>query len=531
MQARDLNAIAAEMLRRKRARESLVGFSQAITIPGSPLPTFDEDDPDSWVFAPIEERVASHHVLLMNEVERCVRTHGGRLMIFLPPGSAKSTYACAVAPPWIMGAFPGVQILMVSASLTPIIRASKKARQIVKSREYRNLWSKPVGLMHGSRSAEEWETDNGSRLFASGMLGDIIGSRADVTIIDDPVKGREAADSEAQRRAVLQCYQDDVLTRRKPGNSLILIQTRWHLDDLAGSILPEDYDGRSGDVLCRDGKVWRVLCIPAEAERDDDPLGRKKGEMLWKEWFDEDHWSTFRKVFRTWNALFQQRPQPDSGGQFQEDWFHRFTLAELPKDIERFATGDYAVTKKMVDTKPDYTAIGCWAIDSAGDLWLYDGHYGQESTDVTSAKALDLMDRDEIAEHVAESGVIRRAMEPTFKKAMEERNSFHTMTYLATSNDKVALAQPFRARANQRKVHIIKGPFGDWVIGQLKAFPFGTIDDGVDMCSLAGRAMDKWYNPEESKPAAKKPAPKPGTMEYLEYEDQSARREREGFME
>ena len=89
---------AQELLRRRRARESLAAFSQAITIPGAPV----SDDPAEWLFKPIETSVAKHHMLMLEEIQRCIEADGGRLMIFAPPGSAKSSYASVVTPPWAM---------------------------------------------------------------------------------------------------------------------------------------------------------------------------------------------------------------------------------------------------------------------------------------------------------------------------------------------------------------------------------------------------------------------------------------------
>lgn len=77
-----------------------------------------------------------------------------------------------------------------------------------------------------------------------------------------------------------EAYKSDLRTRLKPGGSVVLIMTRWHEDDLAGRILPENYDGESGWITARDGEKWYVLSLQAECERDDDPLGREAGELL-----------------------------------------------------------------------------------------------------------------------------------------------------------------------------------------------------------------------------------------------------------
>ena len=54
-------AISLELLQRRHGRRSLIGYANAIDIPGKPI---DESvDPDQWVFSPVETSVASHHAL------------------------------------------------------------------------------------------------------------------------------------------------------------------------------------------------------------------------------------------------------------------------------------------------------------------------------------------------------------------------------------------------------------------------------------------------------------------------------------
>lgn len=346
---------AQELLRRRRARESLTDYSRAISIPGVPM----NDDPDGWVFKPIESDIALHHVLTMNAIQRCIQKPYGRLMLLEPPGSAKSTYASVVAPTWamgnpeVMGKPGGIDVLMTSYAAQPIERHSKRGRQIVASDEYSSIFG--TSLVLGSKAANQWALTNGSNLFAAGLMGGITSNRCDLGIIDDPVAGRAEAASPTIRKNTKQAYEDDFLTRLKPGAPIILIQTRWDPEDLAGSILPEDYSGQSGPIKCRDGQVWDVLCIQAKCERMDDPLGRKVGDYLWPEWFGAEHWAIYEKNSRTWEALFQQRPRPPEG-----TYFHLQTMlkdgepVECPKPIDTV----YAVIDTAVKTGKTNDGVG-----------------------------------------------------------------------------------------------------------------------------------------------------------------------------
>jgi len=312
-------AAARELLRRRRGRDSLIGYANAIEIPGKPA----DDDPEAWLFKPVEQGLASHHLLILRVIERAAMRRYGRFMLFLPPGSAKSTMASVVAPTYFMGKHPGTKIILASYGSDLARKHGRKARQIVRSAGYSSLFG--ATLSSDSSAANEWALTNGSEYLAAGLLAGLTGNRAHGALIDDPIKGREQADSPTIRDKTWDAYVDDLSTRLIPGGWLGIIQTRWHEDDLAGRLLPKDYAGQSGMIRCRDGRDWEVVNLPAECERSDDPLGRKLGEMLWPEWFDDSHWAPFRRQARTWAALFQQRPRPDEGGIFKEAWTrHRY---------------------------------------------------------------------------------------------------------------------------------------------------------------------------------------------------------------
>lgn len=307
-------AAARELIRRRRGRESLVGYANAIEIPGKPA----VDDPEAWLFKPVETAVAAHHLLLLEAIERTAARRHGRLMVFMPPGSAKSTYCSVVAPSYLMGKRPDLRIILASYGSDLARRHGRRARQVAMSRGFGSLFGCTISPR--TSAADEWALTNGSEYLAGGILSGITGNRAHGLFIDDPVKGREQADSPTIRAKTWDAYNDDLLTRLIPGGFVVLVQTRWHEDDLAGRLLPKGYSGQSGLIRCTDGKDWEVINLPAQCERDDDPLGRRIGEMLWREWFDDEHWAPFRRQSRTWAALFQQRPRPDEGGIFKEAW-------------------------------------------------------------------------------------------------------------------------------------------------------------------------------------------------------------------
>ena len=161
----------------------------------------------------------------------------------MPPGSAKSTYASIRFPAYYLGRLPEKSIIATSYGDTLATSFGRKVRNLVATREYGVLFE-DVTLSEDSRAKGEWETSSGGSYFAAGVGSGITGRRGDLGLIDDPVKGRQEADSETVRQSVWDWFKSDFLTRLKPGAAQIIIQTRWHEDDLSGRLLPGGVGGR-----------------------------------------------------------------------------------------------------------------------------------------------------------------------------------------------------------------------------------------------------------------------------------------------
>lgn len=521
---------AAELLRRKRARDSLVAYAQAVEIPGVPI----SDDPDEWLFKPVESGVAAHHVLICNKLQECVEKPGGRLMLFCPPGSAKSSYASVVLPAWCMSKWSGFKVVMTSYSDVPALRCSRRTRQLVSSPQSRSIWPDTPSLLKGSGEVKEWTLTNDSTALWSGLTSGVTSARADLIIIDDPVGSREDADSEPMRRKTLQAYEDDLLTRIKPGASVVIMQTRWHKDDLAGSILPEDYDGESGDILCRDGQVWTVVCLPAKAERTDDPLGRKLGEYLWPEWFTLAHWKVFEGKPRTWNALYQQRPTSGSGGLFEIGHEQRYT--KTPRGATWLQSTDFAYTKLALNTHPDFTENVVAGVTTEDDgkkhLWLEAGYSDQNPLNITTAKCVAFKKSYDLIDWLIERPS-KAYVEPYIEQEMADQDLAIPVTWMPGGQDKIAKAAAFRALWQAGRVHVKAGPWGNALVAQLLEFPFGRYDDKVDACGQLGRYIDQLTGGERKDGKKKvKRGPKaftPAWVEMADREDEAAAQRRREY--
>lgn len=272
------------------------------------------EDLYSWdveALKPLGFKPAAHHRLLIKYLEKVANGEITRLMITMPPGSSKSTYASHLFPVWLFENNPNLRIIGASHTISLALAFSAKIQEYITEN--------PDVLTYRLRTEQKqhWTTTNGGSYLAAGVGTAIPGYRADVGIIDDPVRGREAADSATDRETVWRWYLGSFERRLVPGAAVIVILTRWHEDDLAGRLLTTYGDATNGGQ-------WTVLSLPAEAEAGD-LLGRAPGEWLWG---DDDYGygsdlplikASLEKAgaTREWVSQFQQRPRPVDGSIFK----------------------------------------------------------------------------------------------------------------------------------------------------------------------------------------------------------------------
>lgn len=359
--AAELVAIEEEMLRRAIMAHPR-NFVRRVKLPS--VPALDTED---GAYPLLCEYVApaEHHDLIIDALYSATRGGCPNVMLFLPPGSAKSTYSNAFIA-WFLAARPGSAAIHVTYATPLAEKMARRIRAVCASPEYAALTT--TGLTEGHAAVLDWGLRNGSTYMGGGVMSGVTGNRADLLVIDDPFKGREEADSPTIRAKVWAEYNDSLLTRKKPGAVEVVIMTRWHPDDLAGRILGESWNGESGIVRGADGTPWNVICIPAEADRDDDPLGRERGEWLWTEWFGGTYWEDIkrRQPARTWCSLYQQRPTIDGGNLLRKEWIKYYD--HMPPYNYCVWSWDTAGSDK---DHADYSVGTLWGIRPEGYYLLY----------------------------------------------------------------------------------------------------------------------------------------------------------------
>jgi predicted phage terminase large subunit-like protein len=268
-----------------------------IMLPKRPLSLNDWAD---YVLTPLGQHPAPVHRHLLAALDRVGSGEIDRLMLLLPPGHAKSTYASVLFPAWWFSRHKASSIITACHTADLAAHFARRVRSLVEE----HAATLGYDLVRGDRASARWRTSDRSEYFASGVKGPITGRRADLVLIDDPIKSHAEADSPGARDALWNWYRSDLATRLKPGGRIVLIMTRWHQDDLGGRLIEAD-------------PSWNVIRLPAIAETGD-PLGRSPGEALWPDWENAAALERKRQSLgrRVWQALYQQDPTPDSNALF-----------------------------------------------------------------------------------------------------------------------------------------------------------------------------------------------------------------------
>lgn len=295
-----------------------------------------------------------------------LNTPDGRLLISMPPQEGKSTRAAEIFPLWALMQNKATRIALVSYSHSLARRNGRAVRNHVET----HGTDLGLTLRHDVSAQTEWQLQgNTGGVYSVGVGGSLTGRPVDLMIIDDPIKDMKDADSSVIRENVWDWWTSTGSTRLAPGAPVVVIQTRWHADDLTGKL-----------VSAEDGKLWKVINIPAQAdhrpERDErDPLGRKPGEFLQSaRGRTTAQWEAIKKRVgpRVWAALYQGRPSPEQGGIFpvSDDWARYSQPMWLDRDgictIPGYGRAEYELCQSW-DMAFKSTASSDYVV---GQVWL-----------------------------------------------------------------------------------------------------------------------------------------------------------------
>jgi predicted phage terminase large subunit-like protein len=297
----------------------------------------------STLVSGVEYEQPPHVQLLIERLEALERGDIKRLIVMMPPRSSKSTHMSRLLPAWWLGRHPKDGVILASYSDTLAVDNGRGVRDLLTH----PLYPFKAKLRADVKSAGRWQTAAGAALIAVGVGTGLTGwpFPGNLGVVDDPVKGREDAESAVVRNSTWTWWQETFLTRLAKGGAIVLGGTRWHEDDLIGRVL--NSAGASD---------WEVLRLPYTAEADD-ALGREVGEKLpvfgSPPSVEKGEISAYG-----FDAQYEQRPTPAGGGVFKKEWMQRrYCVGHAP--------GTYCT---FPDAKPLPPRAGRWRTIASYDL-------------------------------------------------------------------------------------------------------------------------------------------------------------------
>lgn len=325
-----------------------------------------------------------------------------KLMVFMPPQHGKSEGSTRRLPAFVLGDNPDKKVAIVSYNAPKARKFNREIQRIIDSEEYHEIFPETtlnasnVTTVAGSwlRNADECEIVGHRGGFKTvGVGGALTGEPVDMLIMDDIYKDAKTAWSPIVRESVSDWYDTVAETRLHNDSQQLIVFTRWHEDDLAGTLLRQQgiYDKDTNP----DG--WVVVIYKAIKEgspTEYDP--RQEGEPLWAERHNLDKLQSIRKRNpQVFESLYQQDPQPSEGLMY-ESGFSEYITRPATMRCKRKAYVDTA------DTGTDYL---CAIIYDETEIanYIVDVLYTARAMEYTEPALAKMLSKHDVAECVVES--------------------------------------------------------------------------------------------------------------------------------
>ena len=418
------------------------------------------------------------HYLIADHIERAYAGKITRLMVFIHPRAGKSLLCSKLGPAFYLGAYPGKTMICSTYGLDLSSEMGREARKYVKDSSYAEVFPGTF-LSLDAKSKTDWKIVHPERYeslyYATSVGGAVTGKGAHVLLIDDPIKGREKCMNEEERNRAWNWYVSDAKTRLEEfDSSVVVIQTRWHEDDLSGRLLLQD-------------EGWTILKLSAVAEQDEeftltnpdyieelgtDKVGREAGEPLYPKKYPLERYLSIQRddpVF--YEALYQQNPSVEEGTQFKRDKMHLVELSQVPEPILTVQSWD---TSQTTNAQSDFSACATLAYDGAS-IYVMDVFLKKMLYHELKQTAMDMFDRDG----------------PDFVLVELRSNGIELVNDLTQTRLPVEgvhvnnESKKFRAISVSSAFHsggvkIVRGEFTKALVTSLAKFPNAKHDDDVD---------------------------------------------------
>ncbi len=399
--------------------------------------------------------VQPFHSVYYRVLDAFARGEIRRLIITMPPQHGKSVGATTLLPAYMLGLNPDIRIAIASYSGSLASRFNRRVQRILESREYGDIFpdttikrgAKPANYI---RTADEVEIiEHDGALLSVGREGSLTGNRVDCFILDDLYKDAMEANSPIIRENCWEWYTSVVRTRMHNQSQELIVFTRWHEEDLIGTITRKEScrELRSFSDLQEVGEnEWLYLnfeAIKASPATEIDP--RTLGEALWEERQSASLLQQKRQLDTLrFECMYQGHPSSREGLLYG-DSFAEYDA--LPRDIVRY--GNYTDT---ADTGDDYLCSICYAVDTDGVIYICDVVYSREPMEITEREVAEMLCRNRTRIATIESNNGGRG----FARAVQRIATSTKVEWFHQSGNKEARILSHSATA----IHLLRFPKG-----------------------------------------------------------------------
>lgn len=426
-----------------------------------------------------------HCEALADALEDVAADRCRRLMVFMPPRHGKSELVSRMFSAYYLLRHPERWVGLNSYAAELAYSLSRAARSV-----YRDAGG---AVRADSSAVHHWETASGGGMWAAGVGGPITGKGFDLGIIDDPLKNAEDAASAIVREKQRDWYASTFSTREEPNGAQVVIQTRWHEEDLSGALLATERTAEHPEG-------WRILCLPAIADEPEPERWpescefiadwRQPGAPLCPERYPIEKLRQIEERLGGyfWDALYQQRPTPRGGSFFKVNCLQFADAA--PAGLRCVRAWDLAAT----DGGGDWTVGVLMGVDERRRFWVLDVVRGQWAPDERDKVVRSTAQRDGHAVTILgpqDPGSAGKDTALAFSRLL----AGYTVVTRRVTGQKTVRAEPMASQIGAGNMTVLRASWTDTLVEELRQFPRGTNDDQVDAASDAFASLTGGHGP------------------------------------
>jgi predicted phage terminase large subunit-like protein len=404
-----------------------------------------------------------HIRALSNELQSIEQGNCRRMMINMPPRHGKTLTTSVLFAAWFIGKNPKKYVIFASASADLATSLGGQVRDLINSEIYQSIFPN-VKLKDDTQSKTKFHTIQSGQVRFATVGERINGAGAHLFLIDDPIGNAQDADSIKYKKELRTWYKETARTRLMPRGAMVIINTRYRYDDLTGWLLdPKEHTKISN---------WRIINYPAFAEETGIDW-RRPGEALCPEWFPVEELEETRHEIgsREFNALYQQKPSPDTGNIWQKSHIIEVSIDDIQPTAPKILFLDTAFGEKQTN---DYSAGVMLCPTRDQKICVLDSIHRRLDFPKLILWTKEIIQLHDIEAVYIENKVSGISLIQTLRKEIDI-----PVVPINVERDKISRTNAVMPYFEAGKI-VFKKPVNEDLVHEMLTFPYGAFDDLAD---------------------------------------------------